>query len=118
MKATESAFCEPKITPTVQVKIYIAGPIEVAKQLLREECWREGLCVTIEPTYFVYTGGEESGYVVGLVNYPRFPLPAEAIVERGRKILRLLLERTHQKSALLVGPESTEWFSLEIPHAK
>ena len=97
--------------PTFTVRIYMSGPIEIAKQALREECLREGLCVTIEPTVFVYTGGEESGFVVGLLNYPRFPSSDESITERARQVLHILLEATHQHSALLVTPEITEWFT-------
>jgi hypothetical protein len=70
--------------PTYTVRLYLSGPIEVAKQTIREECLREGLCVTIEPTTFVYTGGEEAGYVVGLLNYPRFPGESAALVARAR----------------------------------
>lgn len=90
-------------------RIYISGPIDVAKQLLRAECMREGLCVTIEPTAFIYTGGEESGYVVGLLNYPRFPTDEPALMNRARSVMTLLLEGTHQHSALLISPTVTEW---------
>jgi ferredoxin len=54
-----------KTEETYTVRLYLSGPVEVAKQVLREECMREGLCVTIEPTTYIYTGGEEAGYVVG-----------------------------------------------------
>jgi hypothetical protein len=96
---------------TFWARIYIAGPIEVAKQLLRAECMREGLCVTIEPTHFLYTGAEESGYVVGLVNYPRFPSTPEALHERAVRVLHLLLDGTHQHSAMLMEPNATYWYS-------
>jgi hypothetical protein len=98
-------------TETYWARIYIAGPIEVAKQLMRAECMRNGLCVTIDPTHFVYTGGEESGYVVGLVNYPRFPSTPEAIHERALFILNMLLDGTHQHSAMLMEPSKTTWVS-------
>lgn len=94
---------------TYWARIYIAGPIEIAKQILREECLREGLCVTIESTNFVYTGGEEIGYVVELINYPRFPLAANIIWDRAWHILNLLLEKTFQHSALLMTPGVTKW---------
>lgn len=95
--------------PTYQIKLYLSGPIEIAKQFLRAECMREGLCVTVEPTHFIYTGGEETGYVVGLLNYPRFPSPADALVARARNLMVGLLEATHQHSALMVTPETSEW---------
>jgi hypothetical protein len=96
---------------TYQVTLYLSGPIEVAKQVIRADCMREGLCVTIEPTTFIYTGGEEVGYVVGLVNYPRFPSSAEKLIARGRDLMEKLLEATHQHSAMLVTPAGTTWVS-------
>ncbi len=93
------------------VRLYLSGPIEVAKQYMRGECIRKGLCVTIEPTTFIYTGGEEDGYVVGFVNYPKFPATEEEITARARLIMDGLLEATHQHSAMMVTPEVTEWIS-------
>lgn len=93
------------------VKLYLSGPIEVAKQALRQECLREGLCVTIEPTLFIYTGGEEVGYVVGLVNYPRFPCDHGELNERAEQIAMLLLDATHQHSAMIMDPQETRWIT-------
>lgn len=98
--------------PTYWARIYMSGPIEAAKQALRAECLREGLCVTIEPTLFIYTGGEETGFVVGLVNYPRFPSSPQEIAQRAEKLIHLLLEATHQHSAMLMTPETTRWVSM------
>lgn len=96
---------------TYWVKLYLSGPIEAAKQLLRAECLREGLCVTIEPTQYIYSGGEEAGYVVGLVNYPRFPAQPEAINARAREIMEMLLRGTFQTSALMMTPDESTWIS-------
>lgn len=98
-----------ELVDTYWARIYISGPIEVAKQAIRAECLREGLCVTIEPTTFIYTGGEESGFVVGLVNYPRFPSTPDALFARARDLMGKLLEATFQHSAMLMTPQSTEW---------
>lgn len=97
--------------PTFWVKLYLSGPIEHAKQVARAECLREGLCVTIEPTTFIYTGGEEAGYVVGLVNYPRFPSEPDQLVTRARDLMSKLLAGTFQQSAMLMTPIATEWIS-------
>jgi hypothetical protein len=96
---------------TYWARIYMSGPIEVAKQAIRAECLCEGLCVTVEPTTFIYTGGEETGYVVGLVNYPRFPSHPVAIEARARDLMEKLLEATHQHSGLLMTPNVTTWIS-------
>lgn len=101
--------------PTFSCEIYIAGPLEVAKQILRKECMREGLCVTIEPTLFIYTGGEETGYRVGLLNYPRFPIEdTSTLVDKARNIALLLLEETYQHSVLLKYNDTTEWFTKRV----
>lgn len=102
---------ETKIAQTYTVRLYLSGPIEIAKQAIREDCMREGLCVTVEPTTFIYTGGEEAGYVVGLVNYPRFPSEPAVLIERARGLMNKLLEATHQHSALMVTPETSEWIT-------
>jgi len=104
-------FTVEKTASTYQIKLYVAGPIDVAKQILRGECLREGLCVTIEPTDFIYTGGEEAGYVVGLLNYPRFPGTPQQLWERAHHIAELLVGGTHQHSILLVAPDTTQWLS-------
>lgn len=98
--------------PSYWVRIYLSGPIEQAKQTIRAECLRQGLCVTIEPTTFIYTGGEEQGYVVGLVNYPRFPSEPAALVERARALMLKLLADTFQQSAMFMTPETAEWVTL------
>ena len=100
-----------KNEPTYWARIYMSGPIDVAKQIIRMECLAVGLCVTIEPTTFIYTGGEESGYVVGLIRYPRFPSEASVIIARARSLMEKLLEGTHQHSALMMTPEVTEWIT-------
>jgi hypothetical protein len=97
--------------PTYHVRIYMSGPIEVAKQICRKECMKEGLCVTIEPTLYVYTGGEESGYVVSLINYPRFPSSEEAISARAEALAKQLMAKTYQHSALVMTPKTTTFFT-------
>lgn len=94
------------------VRLYLSGPIEVAKQAIRAEALRAGLCVTIEPTTYIYTGGEEAGFVVGLLNYPRFPCEPQKLEERARDLMEKLLVATHQHSALMVTPTRSVWITL------
>lgn len=100
-----------KIEPTYWVKIYLSGPIDVAKQILRRECYKEGLCVTIDPTSYIYTGGEEQGYVIQLINYPRFGQDHAKILDRAKNLAKILLDETYQHSALIMTPSTTEWIS-------
>lgn len=97
--------------PTIRFDIFMAGDIAQAKQVCRECCFEVGLCVTIEPVDFIYTGGEESGFRVGLINYPRFPTTEEALHDRAYLLADDLLQRLCQHSYSIVGPRETEWFS-------
>lgn len=102
--------------PTYWVKIYASGPIEVAKQVIRQECLKEGLCVTISPTLFIYAGGEESGFVIGLLQYPRFPTAPEKIYQRAVELAKIILPATCQLSTLIVDPSSTLWITNRENH--
>ena len=110
------AMSEPspyKVLPTYTIRIYLSGSIEAAKQIIREHVLHHPLCVTVEPTTFIYTGGEEQGYVVGLLNYPRFPTAPNELNVRANILAEMLLERTFQRSALIVTPTDTKWVTLE-----
>lgn len=104
---------QPVEVPTYTVRLYMAGDIERAKCLLRAECYppNEGLCVTVEPTTFIYTGGQETGFVVGFVNYPRFPKPAAELFARARQIAERLIPALCQWSALLAASDRTVWLN-------
>ena len=103
-----------KQAETYWARIYLAGPIEPAKQILRSEFIQKdkGLCVTISPTLYLYSGGEEHGYVVELVNYPRFPMSVADIQGRARHLAHLLRAGTHQWSGMIMFPDETEFFSV------
>lgn len=100
-----------KSSSTVEVKIYIAGDIAIAKQVCREWCMEVGACVTVELVDFIYTGGEEAGVRVGFINYPRFPADEAYIVERATGLAFLLMDRLCQQSFSIVGPTETIWHS-------
>lgn len=99
-------------TSTHWARIYMSGPIEQARHVIRGIALPGGLCVTIEPTLFIYAGGEEQGFVVGLVNYPRFPESPEAIDARALELLHQLLRQCYQHSAMLMTPSTTRWVSV------
>jgi hypothetical protein len=98
-------------TPTIRFDIFIAGDLEQAKQACREYCFAVGLCVTVEPVSYIYTGGEEAGVRVGLINYPRFPADAESLRKTARDLAGKLMERLCQHSYSIAGPDTTEWVS-------
>lgn len=47
-----------KVEATFWATIYIAGDAEHAKQVCRDFCLAVGLCVTVTPTTFIYSGGK------------------------------------------------------------
>lgn len=100
-----------KSVKTHWVKIYLAGPQHVIEQVCRKYCRLVGLCVTVEPTRFIYTGGEETGCVVGLINYPRFPSDPESLESKAKELAGMLLEETCQDSVLIMDPDKTYWHS-------
>lgn len=97
---------------TYWAKIYISGPIEKIKDICREYCLLWGLCVTVEPTTFIYSGGEEAGVVIGLINYPRFPSEPSRVKVTAISLARILLKNTFQKSVLVTTPDETTWYSI------
>lgn len=97
--------------PTIRFDIYMAGDLAQAKQVCREYCFEVGLCVHIEPVDFIYTGGEEAGFKVGLINYPRFPSDSAALKSTAEGLATRLMERLCQHSFCIVGTSETEWFS-------
>lgn len=100
-----------KTESTFTAQIYVAGPIEKAKDICAEYCLAAGLCVTVTPTEFIYTGGREQGVVVGLVNYPKFPVTPEDLRSQAELLAKTLVAGLHQQSALIVMPDKTVWFT-------
>ncbi|NEV75617.1 hypothetical protein DYI24_00805 [Rhodopseudomonas sp. BR0C11] len=94
---------------TFTAQIYMAGDINQAKMICRKYCYDVGLCVTVEPIDFIYTGGEEAGFRVGLINYPRFPSEPSDILSRAIDLARTLRDELSQHSFSVVTPTETIW---------
>lgn len=97
--------------PTFVIDIYIAGEMADIEHQCAKYCMEIGLCVSVMPLKFIYTGGREDGAVVRLVNYPRFPSDIETIRKKAKTLAILLIESCCQWSALLVDRERTEWLT-------
>lgn len=92
--------------PTYTTTIFIGGDYAKAKEVCRGYCMA-GLCVTIEPTEYVYTGGCEAGVRVGLINYARFPADDWLIFDHALKLARMLREALSQHSFSIVATDKT-----------
>jgi hypothetical protein len=76
-----------------------------------------GLCVTITPTSFCYTNGPnvgEPGYIVGLINYPRFSSSIEKIKEIAIHLAQLLKVACNQRGVTVVMPNETIFLSTTL----
>ena len=105
-----------KVGPTCEVKIYIGGDYEKACQIANKYCTMYGFCVTVTPTEYVYKYGRESGVIVGLMNYPRFPNTEEELLEHAFRLacgigFESLVDGLCQGSFSVVTPLTTYWWS-------
>ncbi len=99
---------------TFWAKIFMAGDLAVIKQACREHCLAIGLCVTIEQADYIYTAGEEKGVIIGLINYPRFPVESqEEVTKKAEELATKLADRACQRSFSIMTPEKTFWFTRE-----
>lgn len=96
------------------VDIFIGGSYDSAIEACRDYCM-DGMCVSVTPCDYVYTGGMETGVRVGLINYPRFPAPKHKIDEKAEALAVFLMERLHQQSCSVVTPRDTTWLSRREP---
>jgi len=101
--------------PTAWARIYMAGSLADAERVCREWAFNEGGCVTVTPTNYVYSGGQESGFIVGFINYPRFPATQEAILSRANLLAQKLADALHQRSWTVETPETTTWVTRAMP---
>ncbi|WHM52956.1 hypothetical protein [Sulfitobacter phage vB_SupP_AX] len=99
-----------KACDSYTVRIWMAGDYAQAEHTCREFCTR-GMCVSIHPTNYIYTGGEECGFCVTLINYPRFPKDSETLISIARDLAEMLKERLYQQSFSIETPERTLFFS-------
>lgn len=100
-----------KSSPTYRVQIFTSGPLNEVEQCCRKFCLRVGLCVTVEPVKFIYTGGEEMGAMVGLLNYPRFPSSKASLWKTAEALADAILDHACQHSVLITDSRKTVWKS-------
>jgi ferredoxin len=98
-------------TLSYPISIFIAGDVQAAEMICRAHCNEVGLCVTVTPTNYIYTGGSQSGVIVGLINYPRFPTEPRVIWNKADELAKLLCAGLFQESCTIQAPDKTMWFS-------
>ena len=100
-----------KTAKSYSCQIFIAGDINQIKQVCRKFCYKIGLCVTVSPTTYIYTGGEETGVIIGLINYPRFPAKEAKIKTTAINLGNEIMKECCQQSFTVQTPNNTYWFS-------
>lgn len=91
--------------------IWMAGDYHTAVQTLRKYVNGVGLCVTVSPCAYVYTGGMEDGVLVRMIQYPRFPTEEGKLKEKAEWLAMYLRTELAQDSYTIEFPDETIWFS-------
>ena len=97
--------------PSYPISIFMAGSVWEAETICRNYCDAVGYCVTVTETNYVYRDGEETGVIVGLINYPRFPSEPAAMWKHATELAAKLCEGLEQESYTIQAPDKTVWFS-------
>ena len=97
--------------PSYFVRIWLAGDVADARRTCRSFCMAVGECVTVTATDFIYTGGTESGVIVGFVNYPRYPREPASLWERAKELAEKLRADLNHWSVLIEAPDRTIWLT-------
>lgn len=100
-----------RTVPSFNVDIHMAGDINAAGMIIQRYAAETGLCVTLTPQSYIYTGGREEGFRVGFIKYPRFPKEPADIVARARDLADVLRVQLGQHSYSIVTPIETIWVS-------
>lgn len=103
-----------KTEPANPIRIYLAGEYHPAVAACQEFCDTVGLCVTITPTTYVYTGGREAGVIVGLESYPRFPSTPSALRDTAIRLALHLRSALNQRNVMVVTPTESVWLPEEM----
>lgn len=99
-----------KAAPSFTIRIWMAGNYANAEEICRQFCER-GMCVSICPMNYIYTGGEECGFCVTLINYPRFPKDPVTLKDIAFELAMDLMNGLHQQSFSIEHPDETLFFS-------
>lgn len=98
--------------PTFNVDIHMAGDIAAAANIIQVLAADKGMCVSLTPQTYVYSGGREEGFKASLINYPRFPREdPETLLDEAKQLASYLMHQLGQHSYTVVSPISTFWFS-------
>lgn len=93
--------------------IHIGGSLQKIKEICNSAAMDEGMCVTVLPQTFIYSGGEEEGAKISFRAYPRFPTHKDELQTAAISLAKRLVRETNQSSAMVEGLETTNWIREE-----
>ena len=64
-------------------------------------------CYSLTETKYIYTGGSEDGFVIGLINYPRFERTKEHILNNAIDIAYIIMCKLKQYRVTITTPTKT-----------
>ncbi len=91
--------------------------IDVARKICSDYVNREKLCVTFTPTEYIYSSKRnelrgEIGAIIGLINYPRFPVEPNVIEEHAIALAEILQKELEQHRVTIQFPDKTIMLSM------
>jgi hypothetical protein len=98
--------CQPYLA-----RIYMAGDYDTALATSRRYFFDRGGCVNVQRTEYVYTGGQEAGVVVEVINYARFPADEKTLSDLTIHLAEALRIALCQHSYSVVTPTESRFVS-------
>jgi len=80
---------------------------EKVHDICQNYCNDVKLGLTLTKTEYIYVSGNEPGYIIGLINYPRFPDGEVNINEKAFTLAKLLLVNLEQERCTVMTPFET-----------
>lgn len=84
---------------------FVTHSLKECEDICQEYCDAVGLCVTVTPTKYIYTKGNEQGAIIGLIQYPRFPCSELDIIAHAKTLGEILLIRLGQYRVTINLPD-------------
>lgn len=68
------------------------------------------MCVSISEEEYIYTMGNETGIVVNIINYPRFPKTHEELLTIAKDLGEHLIDKLYQGSCTIVDYDGLSYY--------
>ena len=80
---------------------------EYVENILQTYCDNVSFCVTLTETTYIYKNGKVDGFVIGIINYPRFPSSKEVLFSHAYAIAVILKDKLKQFRISITTPQET-----------